>query len=229
VIPRAIGPTIDELIVGDEPAAWEAAGFTVDSNSVCRIGSVRVRLVGRSEGKRIRAWSLRDLPAESTIATGTASTVDGLPTCASDRPPAEPGVHRNGARFIDHVVVVTPNHDRTVSALRSIGLEPRRTRETDQYGPPFFQTFFRAGEVIVELIGPQQPNGDGPASFFGIAHTVDDLDATKRLLGDALGQPKPAVQPARRIATLRHKMLDISVATAFMSPEPGAIASDLTG
>ena len=33
-----------------------------------------------------------------------------------------------------------------------------------------------------------------------------------------LGKVKDAVQPGRRITTLRHKELDMSVATAFMSP-----------
>ncbi len=126
-------------------------------------------------------------------------------------------MHPNGVEVIDHIVLVTPDTGRTTAALGAIGLDPRRTRETDQYGPPFVQTFFKAGEVVVELIGPQEPSGDGPAAFFGLAYTVTDLDATKTLLGEHLGDPKDAVQPGRRIATLRHKPLDVSVATAFMS------------
>ncbi len=53
-------PSIDELVVGDEPEAWTAAGFTVDGDT-CRIGTVRVRLAGRAGGSGITAWSLRDL------------------------------------------------------------------------------------------------------------------------------------------------------------------------
>ena len=33
------------------------------------------------------------------------------------------------------------------------------------------QTFFRLDEVILELIGPAEPAGDGPARFFGLALT----------------------------------------------------------
>jgi hypothetical protein len=117
----------------------------------------------------------------------------------------------------DHVVLVTPDTACTVEALRAVGLEPRRTRHTDTYGAPFLQTFFRAGEVIVELIGPEAPSGDGPAAFFGLAHTVDDLDATAAFLGDHLGRAKDAAQPGRRIATLRPEDAGMSVATAFMS------------
>jgi hypothetical protein len=59
-----------------------------------------------------------------------------------------------------------------------------------------------------------------------LAYTVQDLDATARLLGENLGRVKDAVQPGRQIATLRHKEFGMSVATAFMSPgvdAPGAI------
>jgi hypothetical protein len=82
------------------------------------------------------------------------------------------------------------------------------------------QTFFRSDRVIIELIAPLEGTGDDPASFFGLAHTVDDLDHAAELLGPSLGSAKDAVQEGRRIATLRHKQLGLSVATAFMSPAP---------
>jgi hypothetical protein len=208
-----VTPTLDELVIGDEPDAWRAAGFSVDGDDVCRIGTVRVRLQGREGGKRIRGWSVRD-PEPGSLETGT---IDGLRTEVSTTAPCAGAEHANGVTHIDHVVLVTPDVARTVSALEAVGWGVRRTRETDQYGPPFTQTFFRAGEVLLELIGPAEPSGDGPAAFFGLAHTVADLDATARLLGPHLGAVKEAVQPGRRIATLRHKELDVSVATAFMT------------
>ncbi len=82
------------------------------------------------------------------------------------------------------------------------------------------QVFFRLGEVILEVIGAPDKSGEGDAGFFGLAHTVADLDAVAKLLGPALGNVKDAVQPGRRIATLRHRDVGMSVATAFMSPEP---------
>ena len=39
------------------------------------------------------------------------------------------------------------------------------------------QRFFRLGEVILE-VGRGRPAGDGPAAFWGLALTVDDIDAT---------------------------------------------------
>ena len=82
------------------------------------------------------------------------------------------------------------------------------------------QLFFRLGEVILEVVGQPDVAGAGDPGFFGLAITVTDLDATARLLGEHLGAAKDAVQEGRRIATLRHRDLGMSVATAFMSPEP---------
>jgi hypothetical protein len=210
-----MGVTIDEILVGDPPEAWQAAGFHVDADGTCRIGTVRVRLVGRDGGKRILGWSLRDAP-EARLADGR---LDGLPTTASDAPPADPADHPNGAQHVDHVVLLSPNLPRTEAALGEIGLTSRGERETDTYGAPMRQVFFRLGEVILELVGGTEP-GEGDPGFFGLAITVADLDATAAHLGPALGAPKDAVQPGRRIATLRHRDLGMSVATAFMSPEP---------
>jgi hypothetical protein len=74
-----MGVAIDEILVGDPPDAWRAAGFSVDDDGTCRIGTVRVRLVGRDGGKRILGWSLRYVPA-AALADGR---LDGLPTTAS--------------------------------------------------------------------------------------------------------------------------------------------------
>jgi catechol 2,3-dioxygenase-like lactoylglutathione lyase family enzyme len=213
-----MGATIDEITVGDPPEAWAAAGFAVDDDGTCRVGRVRVRLVGREAGKRILGWSLRDVPASALV----AGAVDGLPCTVSDAAPPEPAVHANGATGIDHVVVLCPDLDRTVAAVGALGLAARGERRTETYGAPMRQVFFRLGEVILELVGGEEP-GQGDAGFFGLAITVGDLDAAAALLGHHLGQAKDAVQPGRRIATLRHRDLGMSVATALMSPEPAAV------
>jgi hypothetical protein len=211
-----MGIELDEVVVADPPEAWEAAGFTVDPDGVCRIGSVRVRLVGREVGKRIVGWSLRGLDE------GT-SELDGLATTASTAPAPEPAEHPNGAVELDHIVLLSPDIDRTIAAFGAVGLDVRRQREGDpaQYGFAAVQTFFKAGEPIVELIGGKEASGDGPTGFFGLAWTVSDIDALPGRYGPSgLGSVKDAVQPGRRIATLRHKEFGMSVATAFMTPEP---------
>ena len=210
----AMGVTIDEITVADEPGAWAKAGFTVDDEGVCCIGQVRVRLVGRDRGKRIIGWSLRGAP-DGALADG----LDGLPTTASDAPPARPGDHANGALAVDHVVLFSPDLARTTKAIEAIGVPLRGSRDSDTYGAPMRQHFFRLGEVILELIGSPDAAGEGDPGFFGLAHTVADLDAAAALLGAHLGDAKDAVQPGRRIATLRHKELGLSIAIALMSPD----------
>jgi len=208
--------TIDEILVGDPREAWEAAGFAVDGDGTCRIGSVRVRLMGRDGGKRILGWSLRGAPP-ARLADGS---LDGLPTTDSDEPPAAPATHPNGATHIDHVVLLSPDLARTTAALETIGLASRGERVSDTYGAPMRQVFFRLGEVILELVGQPDTAGEGDPGFFGLAITVADLDAAGALLGEHLGTAKDAVQEGRRIATLRHREVGMSVATALMSPEP---------
>jgi Glyoxalase/Bleomycin resistance protein/Dioxygenase superfamily len=216
-------PTIDSIVIADPPATWAVAGFAVDDDGTCRVGSVRIRLAGPEAGKRIVSWSLRDVPSATT-------SIDGLPTEPSntDAPSEAPPAHANGVEAIDHLVILSPDVDRTITALGAVGIESRATRQVDaeQYGFEARQTFFRMGEVILELIGPNEPMdgaADQPAGFFGLAYTVRDLDATAALLADHIGRVKDAVQPGRRITTLRHKDLGMTVATAFMSAGAGAI------
>ena len=197
------------LDVAVDADAWRELGFAVDGAGVCVIDGVAIRL--GASGRKISGWSLEGVDAGTDIGGLTIT----------DPPAAGTGSkHPNGTIEIDHVVVMSPAPQRMIDALATHGLEPRGQRHTDQYGPPFTQTFFRIGKPILELIGPDEPAGDEPARFYGIACTVSDLDATAEFFGDRLGRVKDAVQPGRRIATLR-KEAGAGVPLAFMSPEPG--------
>lgn len=202
---------VAEFIVADPAETWARAGFAVDPDGCCRIGGVRIRLAGGGDG--IVGWSLRGLPADFD------GTLDGIPTTATAREiDALPTTHANGVTAIDHVVLLTPHLTRTVSALESVGVSPRRSRDATLGGRPVRQVFFRLGEVIVEAVGSPDDAGDGPASLWGLTHVVADVDATAAYLGDRTSRVKDAVQPGRRITTLRHREFGMSVATAFLSP-----------
>ena len=204
------GPALLGLDLATAGAAWAQLGFAV-AGGTSVIDGVALRL--DVPGRRISGWAL------DGVAAGT--DVDGLVT--TDRPaPAEPAPHPNGTVAIDHVVVLSPGPARTIAALGGIGLEVRGERHTDQYGPPYTQTFFRMGRPILELIGPNEPSDDGPAKFFGLAFTVGDLDATADFFGDRLGRVKDAVQPGRRIATLRREA-GAGLPLAFMSGGASAV------
>jgi hypothetical protein len=210
---------LTELLVGDEPSAWEGAGFTVDGDHSV-VGSVTIRFAGSEGGRGILGWTLAGV--------GEASDIDGLATTSGTAPPqgGAGGPHPNGVVALDHIVVVTPDLDRTMTTLESLGIEARRIREVGTPDAPRRQVFFWLGEPILELVGGAGADGEGPARFWGLACTTDDIDATATHLGERVGRVKDAVQPGRRITTLRHRELDMSVPVAFMSPHPRSDSTD---
>ncbi|OBJ44611.1 glyoxalase [Mycolicibacterium mucogenicum] len=201
--------TVDEFEVADTADAWKAAGFTVDPDDVCRIGGVRVRLVGRERGTGIVGWALRGVPSDQPL--------DGIPTTSSDAPPPTPAEHGNGAVSVDHVVLLSPDLKRTVAALAAVDVHPRRERDGQLGGRPMRQIFFRLGEVILEVVGSPDATGDGPSALWGLTYVVQDIDATAAFFGERTALVKPAVQPGRRITTLRHQEFGMSVRTAMIS------------
>ncbi len=215
--------TVAGLDVADPVDAWSRAGFSVGSDAVCRVGGVGIRLLGRGSRAGVVGWSLRGLPPGSTV-----DDIDGIPTRRS-RPggdigrtspaePASPATHPNGVTAIDHVVLMSPDLGRTVEALAAIGVHPRREREAELAGQPIRQVFFRFGDVIVEVVGLPVTATDGPATLWGITYVVDDIDATASFFGDRTTPVKDAVQPGRRITTLHHDALGMSVRSAMISP-----------
>jgi hypothetical protein len=209
-------PTVDELIVADEPNAWSALGFELDGDT-CVLGDVRIRLAGPDAGKGLTGWSLRDIER---------TELDGLATTRSDRqPPSERPLHPNGVTSLDHVVAITPGLERTVTALQGAGLDLRRVREEPTPAGAPRQAFFRLGSTILEVV--QEPaeaieraGGDRPAFFWGLAFLAPDLEATVAGLGDRVSEVRAAVQPGRRIATLR-RSAGLTMPVALMTPPPG--------
>ena len=178
---------------------------------------MRLHLAGGDAGKGLVAWSLRDV---------AGTDLDGLRTTISNRPPAgDPITHPNGVTAIDHVVAITPALERTTASLQRAGLDLRRLREEPTPAGAPRQAFFRLGEVILEVI--QEPEEavakaggtDRPAFFWGVALIAPDLEATVARLGEHVGEIRAAVQPGRRIATLR-RSAGLGLPVALMTP-PG--------
>ncbi|MEZ5077700.1 MAG: hypothetical protein R2725_09675 [Solirubrobacterales bacterium] len=208
--------TIDELTIGDPPGAWSELGFAVADGS-CAIGEVRLRLAGPEAGVGLCGWSLRGV--------GSAA-LDGLPTAVSERRAPSPApVHPNGVAGLDHVVAITPDLERTVAALEAAGLDLRRLREEPTPTGAPRQAFFRLGAPVLEVV--QEPadvaarlGPDRPVFFWGLAFAVPDLDAAVAGLGpERVGEPRDAVQPGRRIATLR-RAAGLTVPVALITPQP---------
>ena len=203
--------TVDEIEVADPADAWARAGFSVDADDVCRVSGVRLRLVGGTR-TGIVGWSLRDVPSDFS-----RGDVDGVPTARSNAGIAEPAEHANGVTAIDHVVLLSPDLNRTVASLAEIGLDPRRERDAELGGRGIRQIFFRLGELILEVVGSPETASEGPSTLWGITYVVADIDATAAFFGDRTTPVKDAVQPGRRITTLRHRDFGMSVRTAMIS------------
>lgn len=197
-------PGLAELRIADPAARWEALGFSVRGEQV-ELGGVQIVLGG--PGRGITHWAIHGLHGE-------VADIDGLPTGAAARPPLpRPDTHPNQASGLDHVVVSTPDFDRTAHALEGAGLPLRRIRDAGT----FRQGFRRIGPAILELV-EARAMPDGPARFWGLVVIVSDLEALRARLHPHLSEPKPAVQPGRLIATLGESA-GLSPRVAFMTPE----------
>ena len=209
---------LQQLRVADEPDIWGALGFAVDGETVT-IGSTAIVCAGPALGKGIVDWAV----------SGSGGLIDGLATSPAATSLSTPGDHVNGVVAIDHLVVSTPDLERTVGAFEALGLDCRRRREGLAYGQQAMrQAFFWLGDadgpieqkVILELVGPQvvdPAKADDPARFFGLALTVRNLESTAAFYGDLMKPPVEAVQAGRRISTISSRG-GSSVAIALMSP-----------
>lgn len=225
---------IAEIVLGGERAPWERLGLGFVSG-VARVGAVGIRVVpflspgiqtigllGDAEDAPDRH---HDHDGECDHNHGSRpSFIDGAPVHVVTSPEGEafaPAVSERvlDARVIDHVVLMTPDLERTCGAASAAtGAPLKRIREAGAVR----QGFFRLGEVVLEVVqSPQVPAG--PAAWWGLVITVgdgpDDLASVCERLGpEVIGVPRAAVQPGRFIATVRAEV-GLGVPLALMSPD----------
>jgi hypothetical protein len=186
------------LAIADPPERWRALGFAVDDRD--RVVLAEVVLALGAVGRGISGWTLRHASSDADI--------DGLPTSVTtDAPGTAVGVHPNGAIGVDHVVVVTPDFDRSAAALAQRDMELRRIRQAGDRR----QGFRRLGPTIMELV--EAPEAPAPG-FWGLTIVVADLG----VLGPHVGEARAAVQAGRRIATVGASA-GLSTRLALMDPE----------
>jgi hypothetical protein len=186
---------VAEIVVSADPAAWRRFGLPLGDDESVVVGSVRICIARDSRTTGIASWGLAgaaaDLPA----------SIDGLVTVGvQPPPPASAPVGDLAAVTIDHLVVWTHDLERTCDAVATAtGAPLKRVREVGEMR----QGFHRLGEVILEVV--QHPGVTaGPATFWGFVLNVVDLDAVFAHHGpDVITPPKDAVQPGRRIASVK--------------------------
>jgi hypothetical protein len=237
---RAVAtPVLVGLDAAGTPAAWRAAGFAVDDAGTVAIGQVRVT-VGMG-GRGISGWTLTGVPPATAIdglRTRVASDepvavdahpngalrIDHLVVWSGDdartvraleahgfavrrvREDARPGQRQTFLRAGEVIVelVASTGASATSGTPRTSGTSGTSGADGNAGTPGTPGTSGTSGT-------------DERARFYGIAVTVRDLDRCAALLGDALGPIGAAVQPGRRIATLRGDRVGLPVPIAFMS------------
>ena len=204
---KKVEPTIAELHVGDDPTAWERLGFCINENR---------SLIGRTEvvfsdGPRgIHSWVLRN---------SMPSQFGSIPTTLTENPVPNPSAaHPNGSIGFHHVVLMVPAFDIGKTALSNAGVQVEQGRPFGSTEKAMLRSAPKMGDIELELIGPESEDRSRHWQLWGLVVAVSDIDATSELLGDLLGQVKPAVQPHRRIATLK-KEAELGVAVAFLGPK----------
>jgi hypothetical protein len=185
-------PELGEIVLADPPGAWEALGFDVQDGTIW-LGGVRILLGGATAGLKLRGLD-------------EGHDFDGLAIGPSTARPPPTSEHPIGATAVDHVVALTPDLERTTSKLRAAGFDHRATRGS--------QAFFVVGPCLLELAG----HADEPARFWGLTLVVRDIDRAAAQLGDRLGRVKQAVQPGRRIATVRSAEAGLATPLALITP-----------
>jgi hypothetical protein len=196
------------LVLGGAPEPWARLGLTVVDGAVPLFGT-GLRFDAAAE-PGITGWAL------SGLADDAVTDIDGLATTVVG--PANPTLveHPNGAIGLDHVVVTTNDLERTCAAVEAAtGAPLRRVREVGEIRQGFHR--LGGGGLIVEVV-ERAGLPEAPAWFWGLVINVEDLDAAADRIGpDAIGAVSDAVQPGRRIATVRAE-LGLGVPVALMTP-----------
>jgi hypothetical protein len=194
------------LVIGGLPGPWERLGLTVVDGVVPLFGT-GLRF-DESASAGISGWALSGI--------GPVDEIDGLATEVV-APPAPVFVeHLCGAIGLDHVVVTTDDLERTCAAVEAAtGAPLRRVREVGEIRQGFHR--LGGGGLIVEVV-ERSGLPVAPAWFWGLVINVEDLDAVAARIGpEGIGAVTPAVQPARKIATVRAE-LGLGVPVALMTP-----------
>jgi hypothetical protein len=200
-----MGSRLVSLIVAGSSSAWEAVGFATDEAGRIAFANGALEFDGDT--------SRRPAPVALRVAGVEADSLSGIALVSGSPVPSIE--HPNGCFELDHLVIVTPELERTSEAVEAtLGLPQRRMRETSSARQAFHR--FDERGCIVELV---ESDRVPEPTLFGIVANTPELEALAAELGeDVIGAPKPAVQPGRLIATFR-KHAGLGFPVALMTPD----------
>jgi catechol 2,3-dioxygenase-like lactoylglutathione lyase family enzyme len=114
---------------------------------------------------------------------------------------------------LDHLVVNTPNPERTVATYGGrLGLHLALDRTAEQWNTRFL--FFRLGGLTLEIINRLDDKSDpsGPDSIWGLTWATDDLEAAHQRLREAgvvVSDIRTGRKPGSRVFTVKSSTQDV--------------------
>lgn len=211
------------LIVSGPAAPWEAAGFSFVTDRTADAPLIPFDNYAievdphtpPSGGGQPEVLGIRTgVSGASSDLDGIAVNVDSHPIFHGEAPDVG---HRNFIYSVDHLVVATPNHERSKQAFAACGLDHRKS-VGDPRGGDLAQSFFLADKILIELVGPYDDTAEGPSSIWGLSLVSNDIAATADFFGDRCTAPKPAIQAGRLISTLDTLTLGLPLRVSIMTP-----------
>lgn len=203
---------LQRIVIGDDPGSWRSAGFSVLDNEMV-FGKTVVELAGTANGRGVLGWAIEGVT--SNIESITSIAPSGTTLAVEQRT----GLDNTNAVFaIDHVVIETGDLDRTVAAFTEVGMKERRQGQMTTPLGERRQSFLWAGRVIIEIVAPVTADPNVAMRVWGLALVSANLATTSHVLAENMSEPRDAVQPGRKIATIDTSALDISVPLVVMSP-----------
>ena len=194
-----------QLIIGGSPSPWGLAGLSPQGSPV---GSLALTT------NATLVWPSEHLPPGTLeIAlhgVPQGAELDGI-ACAEFLP--IPDDLEPSDSQIDHVVLMTNNLDRTCQAVAEVtGCPLKRVREVGEIR----QGFHRVGEggVILEVVERADVSR---TSLWGLVIATQSFEDLVQSAGDLVSEPKDAVQPGRRISTVK-AAAGLGIPVALMTP-----------
>lgn len=194
-----------QLFIGGSPSPWGLAGLSPQGSPVGSLAST---------ANATLVWPLEELPSGALeIAfdgVQAGADLDGI-ECAEFI--STPDALESSDSLIDHVVLMTNNLDRTCEAVTEVtGCPLKRVREVGEIR----QGFHRVGEggVILEVVERADVSR---TSLWGLVIATPSFDDLVQAAGDLVSEPKDAVQPGRRISTVKAKA-GLGIPVALMTP-----------
>jgi hypothetical protein len=202
---------VEWLTIAGDIDTWRSLGLSATDDGLIPLFGTALRIVSpeaEDVQSGIDGWALSGID-------DTTTSVAGLTTTVVEQLAPIFATHSLGARSIDHVVVMTGDLESTTGDIAlATGCELKRIREVGKIRQGFHR--IGRGGLIVEVVQHEDDNRTA-AEFWGLVIIVEDLDEACAQLGaDRVGEPKDAVQPGRRIATIRSSV-GLGTAVALMS------------